>query len=222
MAGVQYTGSAVQAGALPLNWSAVPRATGYSVGIMTPERAGDDSTNFIMWSSADRPATWVQIEDLTPAEVNRLIGLKAVLPPTTTSCTIPSEVLKATKEGSMLMFTAFGDEATFVAPARPADPGTTWDQEWFSRVTLKSTRMDMITPSGLLDMAATMGGRSGGAALPSGAQSDEEYCKALEQQKQAGRGGIGGAIGGRLGRLGRVMGRGKQEDQPIDPRCVKK
>lgn len=222
MAGVQYTSSAVQSGALPLNWGAVPRATGYSVGIMTPDRAGDDSTNMIMWSSADRPATWVQMEDLTRAEVDRLIGLKAVLPPTTTSCTIPTEVLKATKEGSMLMFTAFGDEATFVAPARPADPGTTWDQEWFSRVTFKSTRMDMITPSGVQDMAAMMGGRSGAAASPSGAQSDEEYCKELDRQKQAARGGIGGAIGSRLGRFGRAMGRGKQDDEPVDPRCGKK
>ena len=115
---------------------------------MAPQRANDETANFVMWSSADRPATFIQMEDLTPAEVNRLIGLKAVLPAATTNCTVPAEVVKATKEGSMLMFTAFGDEATFIYPARPADPKVTWDQEWFSRVSFKSVRMDMISPRG--------------------------------------------------------------------------
>ncbi len=132
----------------------------------------------------------------------------------------------------MLMFTAFGDEATFIHPARPADPAVTWDQEWFTRVSFKSTRMDMVSQQGLMDLG--MMSRGGGpapdaapasaaAAPPAAAQSDEEYCKALEAERQK-KGGIGGAIGGRLGgRLGRAIGgRNNQEDEPVDPRCVKK
>jgi hypothetical protein len=215
MDAVQYTSSTVQgSGAMALSWAAVGRATGYSIGIMAPEKMGDDNANIVMWSSAERPATFIQNEDLTPAEVNRLIGLKAVLPPATTSCTIPVEVMKATKEGSMLMFTAFGDEATFVYPVRPADQTVTWDQEWFSRVSFKSSRMDMVSPQGVMDLG--MMSRGGGAAA--GPQSDEEYCKALEAERQK-QGGVGGAIGGRLGRV--FGGRGRPEE-PVDPRCVKK
>jgi len=98
MEAVRYTATGVQpSGAIGLGWSAVPRATGYSIAVMAPERMGDDSANIVMWTSAERPATFVMMEDLTPAEANRLIGLKAVLPPTTTTCTIPAEVVKATK-----------------------------------------------------------------------------------------------------------------------------
>jgi hypothetical protein len=222
MDAVRYTSSAAQSsGAITLNWDAVRRATGYSIGVMAPERVNDDSANIVMWSSAERPATFIQMEDLTPAEVNRLIGVKAVLPPATTSCAIPAEVVKATKDGSMLMFTAFGDEATFIHPIRPTDPATPWDQEWFSRVSFKSTRMDLITPKGVQDLSGMAGADPGIPAPRPEAQSDEEYCRSLEADRQK---RSGGAVGGRLpGRLGRVLGgRNRQEEEPVDPRCVKK
>lgn len=224
MDAVRYASSAVQAsGALALSWTAVNRATGYSIGIMAPERMNDDSANIVMWSSAERPATFIQNEDLTPAEVNRLVALKAVLPPSTTSCTVPVEVMKATGQGSMLMFTAFGDEATFVHPARPADPAVAWDQEWFSRVSFKSVRMDLVSPEGVMDLglmsAAGAAEPAGAAAPPADAQSDEEYCKALEAERQK-QGGVAGALGGRVGRL--LGGRGQRQEPPVDPRCVKR
>ena len=200
MEGVRYTSTGVQpSGAIGLSWTAPARATGYSIGVMAPERIGDDSANIIMWSSAERPATFIVMEDLTPAEVNRLIGLKAVLPPTTTNCAVPAEVVKATKDGSMLMFTAYGDEATFIHPPRPADVKVPWDQEWFARVNFKSVRMDMVSPQGVIDMAAMMsGGASGGpgsAGTPPAAMSDEEYCKQIDAQ--AGRQTVGGRRGPR-------------------------
>lgn len=219
MDAVRYTSSGVlPSGGIKLTWGLVPRATGYSLGVMAPERANDDTANFVMWSSANRPATFVQMEDLTPAEVNRLVGLNAVLAPSTTECAVPAEVVKATKMGSMLMFTAFGDEATFIFPPRPADPAVPWDQDWFARVSFKSTRMDMISPQGVQDL---MGGAvtTGNAALPpDAAMSDEEYCKALEARRKQSEAPSGGGISGRLGRM---MG-GKKKDEPVDPRCVKK
>ncbi len=158
---VRYASTEVQAsGAIALSWNAPARATGYSLGVMAPEKVDDESANIVMWSSAERPATFVMMEHLTPAEVKRLIALKAVLPPSTTNCTVPAEVIKATKNGSMLMFTAFGDEATFIEPARPADPKVTWDQEWFARVSFKAVRMDMISPEGVMDLGAMSGGGS--------------------------------------------------------------
>jgi hypothetical protein len=59
-----------------------------------------------------------------------------------------------------------------------------------------------------------------GTPPPAAAQSDEEYCKQLEAERQKqGGGGLAGAVGGRFGRL---MGRGRQQEPPPDPRCVKK
>lgn len=218
MEGVRYTSTTVQAsGAIALAWNAPARATGYSVGVMAPEKVGDDSANIVMWSSAERPATFVVMQDLTPAEVNRLIGLKAVLPPSTTNCTVPAEVVKRTKDGSMLMFTAFGDEATFIHPARPADPKITWDQEWFSRVSFKSVRMDMVSPQGVMDMTAAMSGGTGGGAAP-GAMSDEDYCRQIDAQAAA-KPSVADAIPG--GRLLRGLGRKKPEPpSATDPRCA--
>ena len=213
---VRYASTAVQpSGAIALRWNAATRATGYSIGVMAPEKVDDDSANIVMWSSARRPATFVQMEHLTPAEVKRLIELDAVLPPSTTDCTVPAEVVKATANGSMLMFTAFGDEATFIHPARPADPGVTWDQEWFARVSFKAVRMDMISPEGIMDLGALSGSDPGTAANKD--LSDVEYCAQLAEQQR--KPSVADAIpGGRL--LGR-FGRKKQEaPPPSDPRCA--
>ena len=214
---VRYTSAVVQAsGALALTWNAVARATGYSLGVMAPEKVDDESANFVMWSSAGRPATFVQMEHLTPAEVKRLIDLDAVLTPSTTSCTVPVEVVKATKNGSMLMFTAFGDEATFLHPPRPPDPKVPWDQEWFARVSFKSVRMDMVSPEGVMDFGAMSGG-TGANTAPNTELSDEEYCAQLAAQ-QASKPSVADAIPG-----GRLLGRFKKKQEPpppTDPRCV--
>ena len=216
---VRYTSTGrLPSGSVKVSWAPVNRATGYALGVMAPERVNDDSANLVMWSSANRPATFLAMEDLTPGEVARLIKLDAVLPPAATDCAVPAEVVKATKTGSMLMFTAYGDEATFIHPPRPADPATPWDQEWFARVSFKSTRMDIISPDGVQDLLGGNPATSAASDLPPDASlSDEEYCKALEaKQKQPPA--AGGGLRGRL--LGRVMG-GKKEE-PVDPRCVKK
>ena len=52
---------------------------------------------------------------LPPSEVRRLITSKAVLPPTTTQCIVPSEVVKAVPIG-MYMMIAYGDELNVANP----------------------------------------------------------------------------------------------------------
>ena len=213
---VRYASTAVaSSGAIALRWQAPARATGYSIGVMAPEKVDDESAHIVMWSSARRPATFVQMEHLTPAEVRRLIELDALLPPSTTDCAVPAEVVKATRNGSMLMFTAYGDESTFVYPARPADHTIAWDQDWFARVSFRSVRMDMISPEGIVDLGAATGST---ASRPDPKLSDEEYCAQLAEQQR--KPSMADAIpGGRL--LGR-FGRKKQETPPppSDPRCA--
>lgn len=218
---VKYGESRVSpSGAVPVSWNTVTRATGYSLGIMGAEGANDEG--LVMWSSADRPATFIQMEDLAPAEVKRLIGLKAVLSPDVTSCTVPAEVVKATKQGSMLMFTAFGDEATFIHPPRPADPTVAWNQEWFARVSFKSVRMDAITPRGLEVMSGVSDADTPSSpdTLTPDSVTDEEYCRKLENDRRN-RPSAGEILGAAGGRLGRLIG-GRKRDEPADPRCVKR
>lgn len=206
MAPVRYTSTEIRSsGALALAWAAMPRASGYSLGVMAPEKVDDEHANFVIWSSAERPSTFIQQQFLTPAEVGQLVKLEAVLPAGTTTCTVPAEVVKATKEGSLLMFTAFGDESTFGSP-----PGS---QAWSARVSYKSVRMDVVSPQGMIGLAQAMAeAGASGAGL-----SDEEYCARLEAE-QAQRPAITDVIPG--GRLIGKLGRKKQDGQVDDPRCA--
>jgi hypothetical protein len=237
MAPLNFSSTAKQpSGAIKLNWQSVARATGYSLGLMTGQERMGGGGDVVMWSSANRPATFIMAEDLAPAEVQRLIGLKAVLAPTTTTCTIPKEVLDEVakggdRSGGMLWTTAFGDQFTQVFPERPADPKTTWDQEWFIRVNFKSVRVDMVTRDGVQDMGAMMaggGGRMNGANRNPAQMSDAEYCAMLAEQKRnqpSVAGSIGEATGipggGMLGRAIGGLGK-KKAEEPVDPRCAKK
>jgi hypothetical protein len=235
MAPVRYTSTAKAAsGAIPLAWNAVPRATGYALGIIGGRDGGNQTAEMVLWSSAEQSGTFIMWEDLAPAEVARLIRAKAVLPPTTTSCTVPAEVvaeMSKAQSGGMLAFSAFGDQETFIHPPRPADPKVTWDQEWFARVSYKSTRMDMIGADGVTDMAAMMGGRGAApGAMARGRDpakmSDADYCAMLEAQKRE-RPSTAETLGSAIGipgggMLGRAIGGRKKQDEPVDPRCVKK
>ena len=82
---------------------------------------------------------------IAPAEVERLIREKVVMPPQTTECTVPAGIFKG--EGSMFNFIAYGDELNLVHPPRPKDPKQVWEQVWAVKLRLKSTAMTMLAES---------------------------------------------------------------------------
>jgi hypothetical protein len=235
MAPLRFNSTAkLASGAIKIDWASLPRATGYSLALMTGQERAGGGGDVVMWSSANRPATFLMSEDLAPAEVQRLIGLKAVLAPSTTTCTIPKEVLDEVARGGerggggMLWTTAYGDQFTQIWPERPADAKVTWDQESFVRVNFKSVRMDVVSPEGIQDMSAMMagGGRPGMAARDPAQMSDADYCAMLAEQKRnqpSAAQTIGEATGiPGAGMLGRALGNRKKKDEPVDPRCAKK
>ena len=79
---------------------------------------------------------------IAPAEVERLIREKVVMPPQNTECTVPAGIFKT--DASMLNFIAYGNELNLVHPPRPADPKLTWEQEWAVKLRLKSTAMTLL------------------------------------------------------------------------------
>lgn len=125
-------------GAIQLGWNSVPTATGYAAWAMGGlDRAGEGG-DMVMWTSAANRDFSDSMGWLSPAEVQKQIGLKNVMPPSQTSCAIPAEA--KTAAGGMMFgsMNAFGPEENFAFPAKPADPKAVWNIEWTARARFQS------------------------------------------------------------------------------------
>lgn len=128
------------AGAYAVKWRSIPTATGY---FATAMGQGDNQNDIVTWSSSEvQEMGQVLMDYIPPAEVERLIREKVVLPPQTTQCSVPAGIFKS--DASMLNFIAYGNELNLVHPPRPKDPKQTWEQEWAVKLRLKSTAMTML------------------------------------------------------------------------------
>ena len=119
-----------EAGSLPsgatrLVWRPAPPATGYSLAMFGASGNGD----VVMWSSG-KNAGFSNMDYLAPSEVRRLVGLGAVLPPTTSECLLPAEVAAASPAGAITMI-GYGPEANFAE--KPKAP------KWTAKVRFKTT-----------------------------------------------------------------------------------
>lgn len=124
--------------AIQLGWNSVPTATGYAAWAMGGmERAGQGG-DMVMWTSANNRDFSEGMGYLSPAEVQKQIGLKNVMPPTQTSCAIPAEA--KTAAGGMMFgsMNAFGPEENFAFPPKPADPKAVWNIEWTAKARFQS------------------------------------------------------------------------------------
>ncbi len=127
-------------GAFAVKWKTVPTATGY---FATAMGQGEDKNDMVTWSSSEVQEMGQMLMDyIAPAEVERLIREKVVMPPQTTECSVPAGIFK--NEGAMFNFIAYGNELNLVHPPRPKDPKQTWEQEWAVKLRLKSTAMTML------------------------------------------------------------------------------
>lgn len=181
-------GADAPGGAIALSWEALPSATGYYAMAMGGGAAQGGGADVVWWASSATQqfggglAGW-----LSPATVARLIGQKVIMPPTQTSCTVPAEVKAAAGQAMMTMLTAYGPEADFVYPPRPADPKTPWRPEWTAKARFRSTTA--IIPG--LDMGAAMSSANEDEGGQRGAPPSKKKCKKP--------GGLGGMLGGALG-----------------------
>ncbi len=125
-------------GAILLKWNSVPTATGYAAWAMGGmERAGQGG-DLVMWTSANSKDGGTGMDWLSPAEVQRQIAAKNILPPTQTTCSIPAEA-KAAAGGMMFgSMNAFGPEENFSFPPKPADPKAVWNIDWTAKVRFRA------------------------------------------------------------------------------------
>lgn len=134
-------------GSMQLGWQQVAGATGYIASTM-----GGDGETFVIWSSSEVQSLLFALPDyLRPADVQRLLANKALMPPTQTSCAVPREVVDAAPQ-SMYQFVAYGGESNFTYPPRPTDPKVAWNIEWTVKVRYRSAT------GGILGMENPYGG----------------------------------------------------------------
>jgi hypothetical protein len=152
--------------AILLTWNNVSTATGYAAWAMGgmgrgAATGGQGSGDIVMWSSANTRDYGDSMGWLSPAEVQRQINLKNVMPPSQTSCAIPAEA-KAAAGGMMFgSMNAFGPEENFSFPPKPADPKAVWNIEWTAKARFKSFA-SFMTGMG----SGGMGGMGGGSSAP--------------------------------------------------------
>jgi len=167
---VSLASSASAGGGRLVRWNSVSGATGY---FMMAFGGKEDGSEVVMWSSsAVQEMGGALMDYIAPSEVARLVREKLVLPPDTTQCVVPVEVMKASAM-PMLSFIAYGDELNVVHPPRPQDPKVAWEQQWAVKVRLKSTSMLPLADGMEMD-PARMGGGSTREARPENAPADSQ------------------------------------------------
>lgn len=146
-------------GSVTIRWNPVQNATGYAawtIGGMGNGSGKNDVGDIVWWSSSATKEFGGGLWDwLPPSVVANLIGKKIVMPPSQTTCQIPAEVKKASGEFMMGNLNAFGPEANFSYPPKPAG-NAVWNIDWTAKVRFRSYTMLMV--------GADFGGMSGGGA----------------------------------------------------------
>ncbi|WP_380872652.1 hypothetical protein ACFB49_35700 [Sphingomonas sp. DBB INV C78] len=134
-------------GATALSWPSIARAKGYFISVMGQDKDGTT----VIWTSSQIPMAGFALPQwMAPAEVTRLVGLKAMLPPTATTCTVPAAVT-GTMQSAILMMTAFGDE-TNVAEPKPAGAPATWKPAWNVKLRYKTSSTVLLGENGMSGM----------------------------------------------------------------------
>jgi hypothetical protein len=124
--------------AIGLSWNSVPTATGYAAWAVGGFDRGDQGGDMVFWTSANNRDQTMGMGWLSPAEVQRQIGLRNIMPPSQTSCSIPAEA-KAAAGGMMFGgMQAYGPEENFAFPPKPADPKAVWNIEWTAKARFQS------------------------------------------------------------------------------------
>lgn len=156
-------------GSVMIRWNQLQPATGYvawTIGGMDRQGGGGD---MVWWtSSASREFGGGLWDWLPPATVANLITRKIVMPPAQTSCAIPAEVKKASGEMMFGNLNAFGPEANFAYPPKPAG-NAAWNIDWTAKVRFRSHTMLMI--------GADLGGAGGSTGDRPAEPAKKKKCK---------------------------------------------
>jgi hypothetical protein len=177
MPALQASTSDTAAGGSKLAWTGLQKATGYyawAIGAKDTGRGGAPA-EMVWWASSKQQAFGGPLWDwISPAGVRKLIAAGTVMPPEQRDCIVPAEVIKASGEALMVNLQAYGPQADFAYPPRPADTKKPWNPEWIARVRFRSSTM-------LIPGMEGMGGMgSGDAQSTEEAKPRKPKCKGLK------------------------------------------
>lgn len=159
-----------------LEWQAVPHVRGYFIAVMGGRSDGADSGEAIFWTSSELPETGLGLLDYqSNSNIDKWISEKVVLPATATRCAVPKGIFSE-GAGGMLRMIAYGSDAYFAYPARPADPRIAWEPEWQTKVRVKSTYFSVLGGMG----GGEGKGRTGRGQEPKAEKREETKPNAVE------------------------------------------
>jgi len=192
MAPLRVSSHAQASGSSLLGWGTIPDATGYLAVLFGGRQGpGGEMGDMVMWtSSASREFGGGLSDWLSPSQVASLVKAKTLMAPSTTSCTVPVEVVRAAPDFRFGTLTAFGPEENFSYPPRPTEAGKPWNLEWTARIRHRSTTTWMEAQ-----------GMSMGSVGDAG-DAEEGQAPAQQQQKKCKPKGFGGLLGGVIGGSG--------------------
>lgn len=125
-------------GSLMIRWNQLAPATGYVAWAFGGMDHGSSGGDMIWWTSSNAREFGGGLWDwLPPSTVAALVTKKVVMPPSQTSCAIPAEVKKASGEMMFGNLNAFGPEANFSYPPKPAGTAV-WNIDWTAKVRFRS------------------------------------------------------------------------------------
>jgi hypothetical protein len=136
----------------------------------------ESDAGMVLWTSSELPDSGMGLFDYqTNTAVDKWLGERVLLPPTTTRCAVPKE---AAGQG-MLRAIAYGSELNMAHPPRPTDPAIAWEPEWNVKIRVKSMTTTMLGMEG--------GGFSGmqGAADETDEMSDAPAADAATPEQPA-------------------------------------
>ena len=131
------------AASILVSWNAVANAQAYFLNAM----GARGESEMIIWSSSEEPDPgWGLMSYLSPANIEKFLKERVILPPSTQQCAIPKGAF-AGVEGGMVNMIAYGPELNLSHPPRPQQlprADTSWQPDWTARVRVKSTGMTML------------------------------------------------------------------------------
>ena len=173
MPGLQASTAIQPDGSVMIRWGSLQPATGYAAWAFGGmDRAGSGG-DVVWWTSSATKEFGGGLWDwLPPSVVANLITKKIVMPPSQTSCQIPAEVKKASGEMMVGNLNAFGPEANFSYPPKPAG-NAVWAIDWTAKVRFRSQTMLLVGA----DFGGMGGMSSGGNESTPAEPAKKKKCK---------------------------------------------
>ncbi len=127
-----------------VRWQPIASARAYLLTAMSASEDKSGAPDLVLWSSSEPPESGMGlINYASNANIDKWLREKVLLAPTQTECEVPAGIF-AKAENAMLQAIAYGNEANFSYPPKPANAPVTWSPDWVARVRNKSVAMNML------------------------------------------------------------------------------